>query len=107
MPFYTEYPLYVVVIKDPHDDIITTDLQDAETGVKAKGVPIFTDREGAEEFRDRYHPAYKVGQLQDDTALAKLLKYLKRHDVTIVAFDPYKIGKRTQSVSIDEVLEGL
>src|SRR2546425_273227 len=103
MIFSTKYPLFIVAHTEP-DGLALVDLENGAD--KAKGVAIFTDKEGAEEFRDQYHPSFFVGTLPDEPALARLLNALKR-TVAEVVFDPYRIRKRTQTITLAEMLEQL
>jgi len=98
-----KYPIFVVVKIDP-DDIALVDLVNG--AARAKGVAVFTDKEGAEEFRDKYHQSFGIAPLFDETAFANLLTVLRR-TVSEVVFDPYLIGKRTQTITVAKMLEQL
>lgn len=100
MTFTVQYPVFVVGKKSP-DDVALVDLMNGNQ--KAKGVAIFTDREGAEEFRDRYHKSFGIIPLPDEQHLANLLAVLKSL-ISEVVFDPYQIGKRTQTITVAEML---
>ena len=93
-----------IVIQTMPDDIALMDLVNGDA--KTKGVAVFTDRDGAEEFRDKYHPSFSIAPLSNETAFANLLTILK-NVVTEVVFDPYRIGKRTQTITVTEMLAQL
>ena len=103
MTFLAQYPLYVVVKHEP-DNIALIDLTNG--AAKAKGLAVFTDKEGAEEFRDRYHGNFIVETLSDEAAFARLLTALESI-VSEVVFYPYVVGKHAQTITVAEMLEQL
>ena len=67
---------------------------------------LFTDEEGAVDFRDEHYPGWPMGAVPDEKYLATLLMAI-RDKVTMVAFDPYKMGNRTTTIPLNVLLEQL
>jgi hypothetical protein len=67
---------------------------------------VFTDKDGAEPFRDDDVSTYQVFSLDGRIGFAQLLRGLPP-GIGFVAFDPYRIGKKAQTGSVEDVLRGL
>lgn len=103
MTFTAEYPLFVLAKSDP-DDIAVIELNNGSDSVL--GLVVFTDQEAAEDFRDEHRPSFVLEPLVSSQALANLLTILQ-DSVSEVVFDPYKMGKRCQTITVAEMLDQL
>jgi hypothetical protein len=105
MGYLVQYPLYFILTKEEQGDGIgLVSLQ--HDSVKASAIPIFTDEDGAQEFLDKHFVGWRLGMIPDEPFLAKLLKPL-RERISLVAFDPWRMGARTATIAVDEMLDQL
>lgn len=108
MAFEWEYPIFFVARTATTDlsaplnisfhDIVTLSDPNAPTGFA-----VFTDRPGAEEFRDRYAPGYEVYELPTEGSFAAVLHQVKRI-AKVVAFDAFRLGYQITAIPIDDLL---
>jgi len=101
MSFTVTYPLFVLM-DGPAP--IAVDGMDGDRRMKA--LAVFTDKEAANQYREEHCPEAKLGQLPNETAFAKALATI-RNLVSEIAFDPYRVGKRMQTISMEEMLRQL
>ncbi len=101
MTYHVQYPLYFIS-KGSDLAVALGKLEES----KAKMIPIFTDEDGALEFRDRYFPDWQLGAIPDEAWFAKLLG-LYKDDLLLVAFDPLRLGLRTATIPINVMIEQL
>ena len=106
MIFHVDFPVFIIV-NESMTEAVRLDLLNGEA--KEQGVAVFTDLDGAREFRDGHHRGAKIGTLPDEVALADVLIKMKKKypDISEVVFDPYRIGKRIQSITLSEMLAQL
>lgn len=109
MRFEYEYPVFVILerVTVTGDQATFHNLQtlDAPGGIKA--LAVFTDQAGAEDYRDKNCPGFMLVPSPDEEAFAGILVIATRAGITHVAFDPWKLGKGVQSVTIDELLKSM
>lgn len=67
------------------------------------GLAVFTDRPAAEQFRDEHRPLHEVFELPTEGALAVVLRQV-RGLAEVVAFDPYRLGYQTVTMTIDSLI---
>jgi hypothetical protein len=67
---------------------------------------VFTDREAAEQYWDENFPKGKLALFPDEESFARALR-LVREFIALVAFDPYRVGKRMKTIPVDEMLRQL
>jgi hypothetical protein len=103
MRYLVQYPLFFILTEEGKDGFALVDLQ--ERSSKAKGIPILTDEEGAQEFLDARFVGWRLGLIPDEPFFARLLNVVKQHGVSLVAFDPWRVGARTAMIPIEEMLE--
>lgn len=85
-------------------NLVTLTLNEPQAGRAA--IPVFTDRPGAEEFRDKNCPGYEIWAMSDASRFAFGLR-AARAVASFAAFDPWRPGLRVQAVLIDDLLTGL
>ena len=101
MNFNLTYPVFV--INKPGDvALVKVKHESAEATVHA--LPVFTDKEAAEDFRDQQFPGWSLGAFPDEAALARLLAAL-RDKVFLVAFDPYQMATRPATIPLNVLLK--
>jgi hypothetical protein len=103
MNFTVQYPLFFVT---KGDDVAFVALKHDSAEARANAIPVFTDRGAAEDFRDRFFAEWALGAIPDEQFFAQLLT-LVRENVFCVAFDPYRMNTRVQTIPIEMMLEQL
>jgi hypothetical protein len=99
--FSVTYPLFILM--DGKAPVI---VDGKEGKFRVPVLAVFTNREAAEQYRDGNSPKSKVALLPDEESFAKALKVV-RERIALVAFDPYRVGKRMKTVPVDEMLRQL
>jgi len=105
MRYLAQYPLFFILTGEGQDDLALVDLQEGSS--KVKGIPIFTDEEGAQEFLDANFVGWRLGLIPDEPFFARLLNLVKQHGVFLVALDSWRTGARTATIPIDDMLRQL
>lgn len=95
------YPLFVLM-----DGKVPVVVEGVDGEERSKAFAVFTDWEAAHQYRDEHFQSAKVGRIPDEDSFAKAVVFLKGF-VSVVAFDPYRVGKRTQTVTVEEMLQQL
>jgi len=95
------YPLFILM--DGKSPVI---VDGKEGRFRVPTLAVFTNSEGAEQYRDENFPKRKVALLPDEESFAKALKPV-REFIALIAFDPYRVGKRMKTIPIDEMLRQL
>lgn len=103
MGFVVQYPLFFI---SKGAELAITDLKHESAEAHAKAIPVFTDEEAAEAFRDEFFPGWRLGTIPDEPFFAKLLAALTE-DVFCVAFDPWRMNTRPVTIPINVMLEQL
>jgi hypothetical protein len=106
MTFTMQYSL-LFITKDA--DIVLVDLKHRSAQARAYAIVLFTDELAATEFRDQHFPGWGMGAAPDEDFLAKVLTVVchEREDIFAVAFDPYRMNMRAQTIPIIVFLEQL
>jgi hypothetical protein len=109
--FDYEYPLFAIVRKfttDPQQpnnvsfhDILTLSAPDNPNAPNA--IALFTDRPGAEQFRDENAPEYQIFEIPDSNVRNIVLNAAKKVAI-LAALDPYRLGKGVRTIYIDEFI---
>ena len=103
MSFTVQYPLFFVT---KADDVALVDGRHHSAEARVHAIPVFTDNEAAEDFRDQFFPEWALAAIPDELFFAQLLTHL-REKVFCVAFDPYRINTRMQTIPINMMLQQL
>jgi len=109
--FEYEYPVFALIERFTTDPSQPANLSfHNPVTLSASNAPnalaVFTDRAAAEQFRDEQAPQYQVFEIESAQSFMVLLQ-AARQVAGAVAFDPFRVGMRTQTGSIDEVVRGL
>jgi Protein of unknown function (DUF2750) len=99
MKFTVMYPVFIIT---KEDDVALVKVKDEASMVHA--LAVFTDEEGAVDFRDEHYNGWSMGQIPDEAFLTRLLTTLQEK-VFLVAFDPYRMGTRSATIPLNVLLE--
>ncbi len=103
MVFTVQYPLFFI---SKGADPAFVYLKHGSAQAKAKAIPVFTDKEAAEDYRDQFFPGWALGTVPDEPFFAKLLTAV-REDVFCVGFDPWQTNTLVATITVGEMLEQL
>ena len=67
---------------------------------------VFTDQDGAEQFRDENAAQHQVFPISSAEEFRVVLAMLRAR-FSLVAFDPYRAGKKVSAVPIDDLIHAL
>src|SRR5437870_5069537 len=99
MKFTVLYPVFIIT---KEDDVALLEMKDEGSMVHA--LAVFTDEEAAVDFRDKHYQGWSMGEIPDEAFFSRLLTAL-RTKVFLVAFDPYRMGRRTATIPLNVLLE--
>jgi hypothetical protein len=94
MTFTVQFPVFVI---NKGADVAPVKVKHESADAMADALPVFTDKEAAEAFRDEHFPGWSLGAFPDEPSLARLLTAL-RETFFLVAFDPYRMGTRPATI---------
>ena len=108
--FEYEYPLFTIIERFTTELSLPANLSfHNPVTLSAPNAPnalaVFTDRAAAEQFRDEQAPQHQIFEIESAQSFMILLQNV-RHLAGAVAFDPFRVGMRTQTASIDEIIRG-
>jgi hypothetical protein len=99
-----EYPWFVLVrqVSVEGQSVTFHDMVNLDIGDDEKALAIFTDKEGAEEFRDNHCPGHQLFPIPDIGVLTGVLLFA-RSGASHMAFDPWRAGKKFEALRIDDL----
>ena len=93
-----------MAIVNQDDDFALVKVKHESATAMTDALPVFSDKDAAEDFRDEHFPSWALEEVLDKESLVQPVTAL-REKGSLLAFDPYRIAIRPATIPLNVLRE--